>query len=337
MPSANATIALLLSPEFRAQMLTAEAEKRLASFGRVVAPADGEMKPETLSRLVGDASVALTGWGTPPITTELLAERPALKLVAHSAGSVRRLVPADAIGSGRLAVSHVAIHIAEAVAEFVLAQTLSILREPHLHDAGMKAGTAWFELRERHLGRMLGGQTVGLVGAGYVGRLVIRLFKAFDARVIVFDPFLTPERAAELGVESVSLDTLLTTSDIVSLHAPVLPETRHMIGKAEFAKLRDGTIFINSARSALVDEAALIEALGENRFIAALDVYDIEPLPADSPFRRFPNAVLAPHAAGHTADTHKRQGATAVEEIGRFLRGEPLRHPVTPAMLATMA
>src|SRR3546814_2041783 len=113
-----------------------------------------ERTPDTLPGLAEGAGVALTGWGTPPITAELLARRPALTFVSHSAGSVRRLVPGEAIESGRLKVSHVAIHIAEAVAEFVLAQTLSILREPHLHDAGMKAGKPWFELRERHLGRL---------------------------------------------------------------------------------------------------------------------------------------------------------------------------------------
>ena len=289
------TIALLLTPELRAQMLSSAAEERLASFGKVVSPGPGELTPENLPRLVEGASAALTGWGTPPITAALLAARPELKFVSHSAGSVRRLVPAEAIESGRLEVSHVAIHIAEAVAEFVLAQILSILREPHLHDAGMKAGEPWLELRKRHLGRLLGSLTVGIVGAGYVGRLVIRLLKAFDARVQVYDPFLTPERAKELGVESASLDTVLSTSDIVSLHAPVLPETRHMIGAEQLKMLRDGTIFINTARSALVDEAALVEALKENRFIAAIDVFDAEPLPADSPFRSLPERnSLAP-------------------------------------------
>ena len=226
------TIALLLTPEIRAQMLSSAAEERLASFGKVVSPGPGELTPENLPRLVDGASAALTGWGTPPITAALLAARPELKLVSHSAGSVRRLVPAEAIESGRLEVSHVAIHIAEAVAEFVLAQILSILREPHLHDAGMKAGEPWLELRKRHLGRLLGSLTVGIVGAGYVGRLVIRLLKAFDARVQVYDPFLTPERAKELELSAPASTRSCPPRTSVSLHAPVLPETRHMIGAA---------------------------------------------------------------------------------------------------------
>jgi phosphoglycerate dehydrogenase-like enzyme len=330
-------VALLLTPEMRAQMIPPAAEEALAAAATVRAPGPGELTAETLPRLLDGAVAALTGWGTPPIGDEVLAARPDLALVAHSAGSVRRLVPAAAIESGRLQVSHAAVNIAESVAEFVIAQTLSILREPHRHDAGMKAGEGWFDLRQRHLGRLLGAQTVGIVGAGYVGGLVIRLFRAFGCRLLVSDPYLTAETAAELGVERAGLDDLLAGCDIVSLHAPALPETRHMIGAAQLARLRDGCLFINTARPALVDEAALLAALRTGRFTAALDVFDQEPLPADSPFRTLPNVVLSPHAAGHSAESHQRQGATTVDEIRRFLAGEPLRHRVTPAMLATMA
>lgn len=330
-------VALLLTPEMRVQMIPPAAEEKLAAVATVRAPAAGELTPANLVQLLDGAGAALTGWGTPPIGDDVLAARPELGLVAHSAGSVRRLVPPAAIESGRLQVTHAAVHIAESVAEFVIAQTLSILREPHRHDVGMKANEGWLDLRARHLGRLLGEQTVGLVGAGYVGRLVIKLFRAFGSRVLVFDPFLSAEKAAELGVERAGLDELLGACDIVSLHAPALPETRHMIGAAQLARLRDGSLFINTSRPSLVDEAALLAALRTGRFQAALDVFDQEPLPADSPFRTLPNVVLSPHAAGHTADSHKRQGATTVDEICRFLAGEPLRHPVTPAMLATMA
>jgi phosphoglycerate dehydrogenase-like enzyme len=330
-------VALLLTPQTRAQVLSSEAANRLASIARFTVPKEGELTPESLSQQLDGARAALTGWGTPPLGPELLAAHPDLKLVAHSAGSVRRLVPEDAIETGRLKVSHSAINIAEAVAEFVLAETMMFLREPHRHDAGLKAGEAWFDLRHRYLGRLLGSQTVGLVGAGYVGRLVIGLFKAFGARVMVADPFLTQERAQALGVELATLDDLLANCDIVSLHAPVLPETRHMIGARELARLRDGALFINTARSALVDEAALASALQTGRFTAAIDVFDAEPLPADNPFLKLPNAIVSPHAAGHTFDTHLRQGDTAVAEVMRFLAGEPLRHEVTKTMLATMA
>ena len=329
-------IALLLTPETRAQVLTEAAFARLAEAGRIIVP-EGRMTSETLPHLLGDARAALTGWGTPTITEAVLEQCPNLAFVAHSAGSIHKLVPAEAITRGRLRLSHAAIDIARAVAEFVLATTLSQLRRPDRLDAGLKADAAWFDLRRDYLGRLLGDMTVGIVGAGYVGRLVIGLFKAFGCRILVSDPYLSEDRARTLGVERADLAQVLSTADIVSLHAPVLPETRHMIKAKQLALLKDGALFINTARSALVDEQALAEALRQNRFTGVIDVFDTEPLPLDSPFRSLPNAIISPHAAGHTLDTHHRQGATAVAEIRRFLGGEPLQHEVTPQMLATMA
>jgi phosphoglycerate dehydrogenase-like enzyme len=332
----TATVAVLLAPAMRRQILSDEAERRLADMAAIRSVGEEKLTEDRMAELLEGATACVTGWGTPMLTSGLLARCPQLGLVAHTAGSVRRLVPSEAIERG-LNVSHAAIHIGEAVAEFVLAEILLHLRRPDRHDEGMKAGASWLELRRDHLGRLLGARHVGLVGAGYVGRLLIALLRPFGCRISVCDPFLAAARAAELGVASVDLDTLLSACDIVSLHAPVLPETRGMIGAAQLAKLRDGCFFINTARAALVDEAALLAELRTGRFHAMLDVFAEEPLPLGHPFRSLPNLRLAPHAAGHTADTYRRQGASMVAEVGRFLAGEPLRHAVTPAMLATMA
>ncbi|WP_342361849.1 hydroxyacid dehydrogenase [Terrarubrum flagellatum] len=329
-------VAVLLAPAMREMMLTKEAQARLADVAEVRIH-DAAVDAAALPKLLDGASAALTGWGTPPLTAEILAAHPDLRLVAHSAGSIRKLVPLDAVAEGRPRVTHAAQFIAAAVAEFVIAQTLSVLRSPHRHDAGMKAGEGWFDLRERYRGRLLGAMTVGIVGAGYVGRAVIALFKAFGCRVLVNDPQLTAERVQALGVEITSLDDLLKSCDVISLHAPALPETERMIGAHEFALLRDGALFINTARSLIVDQQVQFEALRSGRFNAILDVFDIEPLPPDDPLRGLPNVWLSPHAAGHSADTYALQGGAAVDDIARFLRGEPLRHEVSPAMLATMA
>jgi phosphoglycerate dehydrogenase-like enzyme len=330
-------VAILLTPRMRAQLIPPAAEERLAQVATVVAPGESALKAETLRRLLESADVAITGWGTPRLGEEVLAGAPRLKLVAHAAGSIRQLVPFEAIEHGRLRVVHSAVHIGEAVCEFVMAHIFNFLRHPVELDGGMRAGEPWLPLRARLLGRLLGEQTVGLAGAGYIGRMLTRQLQAFQARVLVCDPYLDADRARELGVGLVDLDALLRQSDIVSLHVPSLPETRHMIGKAELAKLKPGALFINTARGALVDEAALVEALRENRFTAVLDVYETEPLPDDSPLRSLPNAVLAPHAAGHTHETYLRQGSTAVDATLRFLAGEPLRNEVTKAMLPNMA
>lgn len=331
------TVAILLTPEMRAQLIPPDAEARLAEHASVVAPAAGELAPEALERLVGNATAAITGWGTPTLDAALLAARPDLRLVAHAAGSVRKLVPLDAIESGRIEVTHAAIHIGEAVAEFVMAIVFTWLRQPLALDAGMRQREPWLQLRSRLLGRLLGDQRVGLAGAGYIGRMLIRQFHAFDAKVSVYDPYMSEAEAARLGVTLVDLDTLLGESDIVSLHVPALPETRHMIGAAQLARIKDGALFINTARGMLIDEQALIAELAKKRFTAMLDVYETEPLPDDSPLREEDGVILAPHAAGHTHETYHRQGASAVDEVLRFLRDEPRRHTVTTRMLATMA
>lgn len=201
----------------------------------------------------------------------------------------------------------------------------------------MSVSIPWFELRERQLGALLAARTVGIVGAGLIGRRLIRLFRAFEARVLVFDPLLPAEVAGGLDAEARPLDEVLRESDIVSLHVPLLPETRRMIGAAEFALLRDGALFINTAKAGLVDQAAQLAALGTGRFTAALDVFDLEPLPRNHPLRALPNVILSPHAAGHTAESHLRQGDLAVDEICRFLAGEPLRHEITRMAAAAMA
>lgn len=330
-------VAILLTPEMRAQLIPAEAEARLAAVATVRAPGAGELSPEALPNLLDGAKAAITGWGTPPIPLEVVESQPGLRLIAHAAGSIRRLVPLEAVEEGRLLVTHSAIHIGEAVAEFVLAQTLSFLRHPVEIAAGMRSGKPWLELRKELLGRHLGAQTVGILGAGYVGRMVIALFRAFDARVLLFDPFVSPDEVRALGAEPASMDEALSQSDIVSLHIPLLEETRHIIGASELARIRNDALFINTARGGLIDEAALISELRKGRFTAMLDVYETEPLPDDSPLRSIPNAILAPHAAGHSTETYLRQGATQVDEVVRFLAGEPLRTKVAPSAVKTTA
>jgi phosphoglycerate dehydrogenase-like enzyme len=236
-----------------------------------------------------------------------------------------------------LHVSHAEAIIADAVAEFVTSQALLCLRRLHEIDRDMKTGQDWGDIRNMYPGRLLGSQTVGVVGTGRVGRAVIHLLKAFGCRVLAYDPYLTAEQAAQLGVEPVGLSDLMASVDVVTLHAPVLPETIGMIGQEQLSLLHDNAIFINAARAQLVDEEALLRELESGRIFAALDVYSQEPLPHDSRFRALPNVVLSPHTAGHTIDTHLRQGQAMIDEVQRFIRGEPLRYEVTPDMFSIIA
>jgi len=285
--------------------------------------------------LLDGVVACLSGWGTPPLTPEVLAGVPELRLVAHTAGSVRFLLPDDVLERG-VRVSHAAAVMAEAVAEHVIALALLGLQRQQEMDARMRRGE-WDSIRDTVPRRMLGAQLIGVLGAGRVGQQVTRLLRAFGCRVLVADPYLDPPSAERLGAELVSLDELFSRADVVSLHAPLLPETRGMIGAELLARLRDGALLINTGRGALVDEAALLAELSNGRIRAALDVFTEEPLPPDSPLRALASVVLSPHVAGHTEETHLRQGQAMVDEIVRLLRGEPLRYEVSRELLAVMA
>jgi phosphoglycerate dehydrogenase-like enzyme len=178
-------VAVLIPVPMRGRILDAATERKLASFATVVDAADGKPTAETLPALLANARAAITGWGTPSLTPDVLIQAPEFGLVAHTAGSIHRLVPAGAIEGG-LKVTHAAAIIADAVAELVIGQALRHLRSLDQMDDRMKVpgSTEWLEIRHDHPGRLLGEQTVGIVGTGHVGRTVISRFKAFGSRIL---------------------------------------------------------------------------------------------------------------------------------------------------------
>jgi D-3-phosphoglycerate dehydrogenase len=181
-------------------------------------------------------------------------------------------------------------------------------------------------------GLELDGATVGLVGYGAIGRIVARVLHAFGATVLVADPYTDPATATADGVRLVELDELLRASTVVSLHARLTDETRGIIGARELDLMRPGAILVNTARGGLLDHAPLADALRSGRLGGlALDVYDVEPPPADWALRDAPNVVATPHLAGATRETAHRAASIAAGEAARFLRGEALRHPANTA------
>jgi phosphoglycerate dehydrogenase-like enzyme len=170
----------------------------------------------------------------------------------------------------------------------------------------------------------LRGATVGLVSASTVAREVIRLLRPFDVRVLVYDPYLSDRDAGRLDVEKVELDALFERSDIVSLHAPSIPATRHMIGAAQLARLRDGTLLINTSRGSVLDHDALFKAAETGRFRVVLDVTEPEPLPTDHPLRRLPNVYLTPHGSGGGAYGYFKIGDWTLEALEAFFAERPV-------------
>lgn len=276
------------------------------------------------------AEVLVTGWGTPSLKDALQDWTPdssPLRLIAHTAGSIKGLLNLDAMQRGLL-VSHANDSLAEAVAEFTIASILAMRRQIVLSAQLFKAG----EIRLPYTAfRELPGSVVGIIAASAIGRRVMDLLRPWNVKILLYDPYATPELAARYNAQLVDLDTLMRESDIVSLHAPVTPNTLNMLRGEHFSAMKDGALFINTARGRLIDHDALLKELQTGRISALLDVTDpTEPLPRESPFFQLENCVVLPHIAGHSLEARLRQGRYPTEDILNYLAGKPLQYQVLP-------
>jgi phosphoglycerate dehydrogenase-like enzyme len=324
-----------ITPSLYETLFSPAAQARLQEVARVTFnESERNWTSDELAQRVRGFDAVITGWGTPTFTPAVMAAADRLRLIAHSAGSIKKMLP-PAVFDSDLQVTHAAVAIAPAVAEMSFLLILLSLRQVHVLDRKLKEGVPWNEVR--FMGQELVGQRVGVVGAGYTGRCVIKLLKAWDVDVWVSDPYMDTARAAELGVKKVSLDEIFANCAIVTVQAPPTDETYRMIGARHFAMLPDNAIFVNTARSHTIDYEALLTELQSGRIQAALDVFDEEPLPSDSPFLKLENVIVTPHVAGGSTQARLRQGNAIVEEFERFLAGEPLRYAVSGDMLPTMA
>lgn len=320
----------------RSLFFTAEAWAQLESVASLRVISGDHRDAAVYGSLLSDAEVVITAWGNPALDSSLLSRAPGLRLLAHTAASVKPYVTAASWSAG-VRVTQAGQAMAPAVAEAALAHTLALLHRLHRFDHALRAtGADWPAAKTAPARRELSTAVVGVVGASRCGRSYIGMVRALGARVLVYDPYLSAADALALGVSKVSLPELMRTAKVVAVHAPVTPETRHLIGAAELALMPDDSILVNTARSWLVDQDALLAELQTGRIDAGLDVFDEEPLPADHPFRALPNVLLVPHEAGGTLDARWRAGHLIADEVARYATGEPLQHEVTEAMVAIM-
>lgn len=282
-------------------------------------------------------NILITGWGCETITSRVLEATPDLRLIVHAAGTVKSMIDPAVFAAG-IAVSHAAEANAVPVAEFTLASILF-------------ANKRVFDLRDRYradptrqsshqvMNQPIGNyhRVIGLVGASRIGRMVARHLEAFDFTVLLRDPFVRPDDPIAQSVELVDLDSLMARSDVVSLHAPLLPSTKSMIGRRELKLMKDGATLINTARGGLIDEPALIAELQTRRIFAVIDVTDPEIPEPHSPLFSLPNVFLTPHLAGAVGTERLRLGLMAIEEAERFAAGQSLKYAIDPGLLERMA
>jgi D-3-phosphoglycerate dehydrogenase / 2-oxoglutarate reductase len=272
---------------------------------------------EKLLAAVPEADALLVRSAT-TVDAEVLAAAPKLKIVARAGVGLDNVDVDAATTRGVLVVNAPTSNIHSA-AEHALALLLAASRQIPAADATLREHT-W--KRSSFLGTEIFGKTVGVVGLGRIGQLVAQRIAAFGAHVVAYDPYVAPARAAQLGIELLSLDELLRRADFISVHLPKTPETAGLIDKEALAKTKPGVIIVNAARGGLVDEAALAEAVSSGHVRAAgLDVFATEPC-TDSPLFELPQVVVTPHLGASTAEAQDRAGTDVAESVRLALAGE---------------
>jgi phosphoglycerate dehydrogenase-like enzyme len=284
--------------------------------------------------ILAAAEAIFSGWGMPVMDEAFLAAALNLKVVFYGAGTIRYFVT-EAFWQRQIIITSAYAANAIPTAEYTLSQILMSLKRGWQHVQRVKQEKR-FPPRLPVAGAY--GSTVGLVSLGQVGRRVAKLLQNFEVNVIAHDPYVTAEEAAGLNVELCALVDIFQRADVISLHTPWLPETAGMITGAHLASMKPNATFINTARGAVVREQEMIEILQQRPdLLAVLDVTHPEPPRPESPLYTLPNVVLSPHIAGSMDNECRRMGRMMVDELKRYLDGEPLQWRITQEQAVRMA
>ncbi len=316
-----------MTPPFQilvADSIALDALAPLASDPRFVLTVKTGLKGDELRDAISGADAVLVRSAT-KITRDSLSRAERLKVIGRAGVGVDT-IDVDAATERGIPVLTAPAGNTISAAELTMALLLALARRLPAADRSMRAGE-WD--RKSFTGVELYGKTLGLVGAGRIGGEVATRARAFGMRVLVFDPFLTPERIAALGVETATLDDVLSRADVLSVHVPLSDATRGLVGEAQLGRLKPTAFVLNVARGGVVDEDALLRALQTNRIAgAALDVYATEPLPADHPFRSLPNVVLTPHLGASTTEAQQNVAVEIAEAVRNALLNNDLSRAV---------
>lgn len=315
--------------------------ERLSGYGQVSNEGFGDKKRLLAGRKLVRALEGFDVFVTEvdQVRTRVLTQVDHLQVIACCRADPVNIDVATATERG-IPVLHAPGRNAQAVADLTIAlmlmslrhipQATELLREEAGPRGMVKMAVAFFELK----GTELWHKTVGVIGLGAVGREVAKRLRGFDARLIVYDPYVLPEVVQRYGARSVDLETLLREADVVTLHAALTEENRGMLGEREFALMKPTALFVNTARAELTDEQALHGALEEGRIGgAALDVFTEEPPPPDHPLLGLPNVIATPHIGGNTEEIPVHQSRIIVADLERLFKGEGPQHIANPETL----
>lgn len=314
-------------------MTLSELQKLTGIEAKIYFKADVLGKPELFSSV----EIIFSTWGMPKFTEEEIKNYfPSLKCVFYGAGSVQRFAhPFLACGVKVFSAwAANAVPVAQmTVAQIILANKGYFVTNRLYHAQGHRVAKDAFKNCKGNYG-----ETVGIIGAGMIGKLVIEMLKQYNLNVIVFDPFLSDEKADELGVEKYELAELFERAFVISNHLANNAQTQGMLQYDHFRRMRENAVFINTGRGAQVVEDDLVRVLRERPDLTALlDVTYPEPPVEGHPFYTLPNCLLTPHIAGSAGDEVARMGEYMLAEYRAYLNGETCRYEVTKKMLETMA
>ena len=292
-----------------------------------------QLTPAELAQRLDGAQICVTGWGAPVFDREVLAGAGALRLIAHTGGSVKPYVTDLCYERGIRAVSGNAV-FAESVAEGVVAYILASLRRIPYYSTALAQGNWIGQIDNRGLLE----RRVGLVGYGMIARNVVHMLRPFRCPIQVCSRHLRPGELASLGMAQVSLEELFSTSDVISLHSGMTPENFHLVTEPLLRSMKPGALLVNTARGALIDEEALCRVLADRPDLsAALDVYETEPLPPGHPLQKLPNVQLMPHMGGPTIDRRQAVTRSVLSDIRSFLEGKPMGGEISRAYAENMS
>jgi len=268
-----------------------------------------------------DVDVIITG---APISGDVIEASKRLKMIQTTSVGYDHIDRESAVANG-VVICNVAEANANSVAELCFGMILDLARRISAHDRMMRKG-GWGRI-DMELQIEIRHKTLGIVGLGAIGSRMAQIgATAFEMPILAYDPYITEQRADQMGANKVELDRVMKESDVITVHVPLNDETRHMIGEQQFRMMKPTAIFINASRGPVVDEKALIKILEERRISGAgLDVYEEEPLPEDSPLRSLENVVIVPHI-GSSSEALRRMVDVALQNVVLVAEGkEPMR------------